>query len=626
MSKLAIALLASSVALVGCGTVERTRDDVGLRTPIAEKMLQTSFVPQERPRVVEVAGSRLSAQEVSYTKNKGAWLKKIPFSFNPGAPVALSQVVAAIAAKGVNVVSDLPIDNVTFTGRINPTDLESALRQILGSSGYDYAIDDESKMVTIKPLSSKTWTLPIRERSSTFSSAGQSATGSGAQQAGGSQQSGGSSSQNASASAQGGAGQQGSNGAQPGGTGGGMGGATGGPSSQTGSFSAIDSPWAKLQKELDDRLTVMVPTARNGASAGGMPNGMPPPMPTPMTINAPGAPSYAPAGSPYPQQGMADTGGGAGELYVKKRVGHYALNPNTGAVTVTAPHWILSSLDPYFRRTADALNTQISVKGIMLLVSKTKSDSEGIDLQNFAAFASGRFGAIISNNNLGGVSVNFGSGSKIPSVTTGNTTLGGPMLGVQSQKDGVAIFNNYMQQFATTYIVEEPSVATTPGVAGKFSNIVTDSYTRLSQTAAAGNTGAAVQGIDNQIVPIRLGTELSVYPTYDPVTGIVRALIVAHSNVQVGTKYLQQYLATGNTAQQVTQPNPITRELHTEGEVLARDGDLIIFGGQRDENMRTNEAGLPGGNAPLGGVLGNKSATRGGGTYYFALKFSINKL
>jgi hypothetical protein len=603
--------------LAGCGVTQGVRDDVAIRDPIVKDLINKAPVRAASANVVQVVGPRLGATEVAYTKNKGLWLKQKTFSYKAPTPVPLSQLIAAIAAKGINITNDMPIDNVTFTGNVPLTDVETALRQILGSLGFDYSVDDTAKLVTIQPLATRTWTLPIRERTSNFSSNGQSGggtQGSSGQASTGTGQSGQSavaSSQGSQSSSQGSSGQNGQSGSSSQDSGSGTG-------SQIGSFSAGDSPWSKLKNELDDRMFVMVPVTRSNAQQSGLSS-----MPTPMA-GGPLPPNYG-AGGQFPQQQSVADGQGSGEMYVKKRVGHFALNPSTGAVTVSAPHWILNSLDAYFRRTADALTTQISLKGILILVSKNRSNSEGLDLQNFAKWASGRYGAIISNNTLGGVTVNFGNGL-IPTVTTGNATLGGPLLGIQSAPDGVQLFNNYMEQFGSTYTIQEPRIATTSGVAAQFSNFLNDSYTQISQNGSAGSTGAAVQSTTNQQIAVRTGTELNVYPTFDPVTGIVRALIISKSVVQDGVKNLPQFISTGTSSQQINQTVPLTRELKYEGEALMRDGDLIVFGGQTEEKMHTDESGLPGSNGPLGGVLGTKSATRGGGTYYFALKVSVSKL
>jgi hypothetical protein len=78
--------------------------------------------------------------------------------------------------------------------------------------------------------------------------------------------------------------------------------------------------------------------------------------------------------------------------------------------------------------------------------------------------------------------------------------------------------------------------------------------------------------------------------------------------------------------QSVTQSIPLPRELKLGGEVLLRDGDLIIVGGQTEDSLQTNENGVPGPDGPIGGVLGTKRSTRSGGTYYFALKVTIREL
>lgn len=609
------ALAVAGLGLSGCGVTKDVRDDIAIREPIAKEFINHAPVRAQSSNFIEVRGAKLRAVEVEYNKNKGLWLKKIPFSYRAANAVPLTQIVAAIAAKGVNIVNDLPIDSITFMGTIPTTDMETALRQVLGSVGLDYSVDDATRLVTIQPLPSRTWKLPIGERTSNFSSNFQ---GSGSNTQGGGSNSNSSLGQTSQSGSQATSSNTTSGSGSATNTATNSSGGDSGSGGQTGGFYANDNFWSKLKTELEDRLQVMLPVPRGG-SQGTMAAAMPSP------INGGPIPQNFGNGLGMDQLGAAAAAGGSsGDIYVKKKIGTFALNPNTRTVTVYAPHWILKSLDSYFRDQADSLTTQIAIKGIMILVSKTKSNTEGIDIQNFATWAAGRYGAVVSNNALGGVTVNFDG--KIPSVSTGNPTLGGPMLGVVSAPDGLKLFNNYMQQFGNTYVVQEPRIATTPGVAAKFSNIVTDFYVKVGQNASAGNTGSAIVANTNELQPIDFGTELSVYPTYDTATGIVRALIVSKSTVKDGTKNLPQYLSSGTTQTQVNQSVPIPRKLNYEGEALLRDGDMIVFGGQTDETMTTDESGIPGPDGPLGGALGTKSATRGGGTYYFALKVSVSKL
>jgi len=635
------AALAVCVAatFAGCGTVRESRDEVTAQQPIARKAMAEPLAFADGPVVVERKGRMLTATAVTYQKNTGAWLRSVMVDVNAGNPTSLSQIVAQFAAKGVNVNSDLPLDNVTFVGRVNRTDAESALRLVLGSSGLDYDVDDQRRIVTIKPISARTWYINLGNRRSAFSTAGTQGTVGGGSQMGGSDPQSGQGQQGMQAGQSGQAGgltQNTGNASGMQGTGNGQSNSSGSQISSTagsGSSGSIGSSnnedfWGSLSRELTNRLQVLVPVPKSVVNRGGnMAAGMPlPALPgMPMPSGAPIQPNPA-LQSPTMQSGQLGDGASAvADLYVSKKIGTFALNPETGAITVQAPHWVLSELDTYFTRTAKMFNTLVSFEGRLVLVSNGRNKKEAFDIQRFVQFASGRYGAIISNNGLGGVTVGFQPGSAIPTVSAGNQDVGGALLGVVSAKDGLQIFNDYLEEYTDTLIIQKPRLATTSGVPGTYSNFNRDYFTLVSQSATSGNTGAAVQATTTTLNPIDFGTELQVYPRFDIATGMMRTAIKLRSVVKEGEKPIQQQLTVGNGVQSVTQSIPLPRELKLGGEVLLRDGDLIIVGGQTEDALQTNENGVPGPDGPMGGVLGTKRSARSGGTYYFALKVTIRE-
>jgi hypothetical protein len=630
-----------AVTLAGCGTVREARDEVTSQQPIARKAMAEPLVFADGPAVVERKGRMLTATAVTYQKNTGVWLRSVMVDVNAGSPTALSQIVAQFAAKGVNVTSDLPLDNVTFVGRVNRTDAESALRLVLGSSGLDYDVDDQRRIVTIKPISSRTWYINLGNRRSAFSTAGtQGTVGGNAPQSGGTD---GPSGQGQQGNQSGQAGQTGgvaqntgnTSGVQ--GTGTGQSNASGSQISSTsgsenlGNIGSSNNEdfWGSLSRELTSRLQVLVPVPkgavnRGNAMAVGAPLPALPGLPMPAGLPTQLNPALQAPAMPTGQPGEGASA--VADLYVSKKIGTFALNPETGAITVQAPHWVLSELDTYFTRTAKMFNTLVSFEGRLVLVSNGRNKKEAFDIQRFAQFASGRYGAIISNNGLGGVTVGFQPGTTIPTVSAGNQDVGGALLGIVSAKDGLQIFNDYLEEYTDTLIIQKPRLATTSGVPGTYSNFNRDYYTLVSQSATSGNTGAAVQATTTTLNPIDFGTELQVYPRFDIATGMMRTAIKLRSVVKEGEKPIQQQLTVGNGVQSVTQSIPLPRELKLGGEVLLRDGDLIIVGGQTEDSLQTNENGVPGPDGPIGGVLGTKRSTRSGGTYYFALKVTIREL
>lgn len=601
-------------ALSACSNVAKVSEEISAKLPPSQKAMEAPIQIQERPRVVERRGAFLPVSEVVYQKDSGAWLRAKTLSLTARDPISLTQVIAQFAAKGVNIASELPLDSITYVGTINSTDAESALKQVLGSVGLDYQADDARKLVVIKPLASRTWYLNLGNRRTSYSS-NETAGGLG-----------GSNSTPANGGSQtvGATGSQGLVGQSVGGQQTGTSSTTQTNTQQMGTgngsgttVTAAEDFWGALDKELAKRLSVLVPNA-TGVVRGG-----------PMALSGPshgqivpaiGGP-IAPMGQPgMPPQGM-EVGG---DMYSLKKIGSHSLNPETGAITVQAPHWILSELDTYFRRTQEMFDTYLSFEGQLLLVTRSRNDSEGLDIQQFARFASGRYGAVLSNNNLGGVTVSFANGL-IPSVTAGAQQVGGALLGVVSPADGLQIFNAYLSELGNVSVIQRPRVATTSGVPGEFSNITPRYYNTVSQTAAAGNTGSATQATSNTIVSKDFGTELLIYPRFDIATGLIRAKIKIRNIIPAGEQQIPQVVSVGSSAQTIIARIPLERKLNYSGEALLRDGDLIIVGGQSEESLQSDENGLPTDGSPIGGIFGVKKSSKSSGTYYFALKVSVKK-
>lgn len=618
-----LSLTVMAMLVASCGNVARVRDEVGNHIPEAKQAMEAPIQTAELSRVIERKGAMLSVTEVAYRKNSGTWLKTKTLSLTAREPISMSQVLAQFAAKGINVATDLPLDSITYVGTVNITDAESALKQVLGSAGLDFKTDDARKLVIVKPLSSRTWTLNLGNRKTSYAS-GESTGGLGGSNAGNGQQGSG---RGAQSGMQGGAGDQangtnGDNGAS--GQSGTANGAQNGSGQQNGnqgggtSVVAAEDFWGALDRELTKRLTVLVPAggARTQTALAAQPS-------SPLVPGiGPGALMPAPLGMPLP--GGASGEAVSGDLYVSKKIGSFSLNPETGAITVQAPHWILNDLDVYFRRTQDMFNTYLSFEGRLLLVTSNRSNSEGFDIQHFAQWAGGRYGAVLSNNGLGGVTVGFGPGN-IPNVAAGAQQVGGALMGIISAKDGLQIFNNYLEQLGMVRVLQRPRVATNSGVPGEFSNITPRYYNTVSQTAAAGNTGSATQATSNTIITKEFGTELQIFPRYDIATGLIRAKIKMRNIIPAGEQQIPQVVNVGTSSQTVIARIPLERRLNYSGEALLRDGDLIIVGGQSEDSLQTDENGVPGDTAPISGLFGTKTATTSHGTYYFALKVSVKK-
>lgn len=621
-----VALAVASTLMAGCGTVADIRDEIREKQPTEKKSLEVPFQIAKTPRVVEMSGNLLPVTEITMSSTAGAWFKSKMVSLDAPNAISVQQAVAKLAAQGLNISSDLPLDTFMFSGVINKTDAESALRQILASAGLDFSVDDAHQLVTIKPLSSRTWYLNIGNRKSSYSSAGIASVSSGS---GASSQSGGGSS---GGSYNGGNSQSTQVSQQSGGASSNGGAQASASTTQISSSSGMsgtgvsisDDFWGAMDRELSKRLTVLIPAPRTQQNQNrqSVQPSTPIPFgaPLPGTINGVsfnGIPSMPPSNAGNQVEGSAELG-----LYVSKRIGSYSLNPETGAISVQAPKWILGELDSYLKRIQLSYNTDISFEGRLILITSNKTDSEGLDIQSFAKWATGRYGAIVSNNTLGGITLGFPNGN-IPSVSATNQSVGGALLGITSAPDGLQIFNNYLRELGNVSVLQRPRVTTTSGVPGAFSNITTKVYTVANQSASSGSSGAAVQATTNTIVEKEFGTELRVNPRYDVATSCTRTLITLKNLIYSGDQSVLQVLSSGNSIQTLPSKIPTQRKLNYEGEALLCDGDLIVLGGQSEETLQSDENGLPIGDAPLSGPFGTKKSTKAGATYYFALKVNV---
>lgn len=605
LKKTPIALVCG-ILLTGCGTVEKVRNEIREEAPVSRANLDEPMQFPVTSRVRVIKGPQLATTGVTVSKSGATWLKSKTVELDAPYPITLSQALAKFAANGINISSDMPLDTIMFRGKINPTDAESALKQMLGASGLDFHVDDTRKLVTIKPIASRTWYFNLGKRKTSYASkAAADVTQSSTNGIVGDTSS---NTTNPNANQNNPNGQN-TNGASQGNTG----------------VSVEDDFWATLEKELTARTTVMVPAPRGRSYSTTSSSTVIVPAIIPdgggggVATAGGAAASVAPSGGATATSSTTTSGD---ELYVSKKIGAFSLNPETGAVTVQAPQWILNDLDTYFKRVQYMYNAALSFQGQLLLVTLTDSDSEGIDLQAFATWANGRYGAVIANNTLGGITLSFPNGN-IPSVTAQGQTVGGALLGVVSPKDGLQLFNAFLQEKGTVSVKEKPVVSTTSNVPGEFSNMTPRYYNLVNQTASTGNVGASQTATQNRLLQKDFGTTLKVSPRFDMSTGLVRAQISMQNVLYSGDQIVQQILTSGNSSVTVNSAIPVDKKLFYSGEALIRDGDFIIVGGQSEDTSQADENGLPSPNGPISGIFGAKRSTVRKGFYYFALKVTV---
>jgi len=614
----------ASLMLASCGTMNsQVKKDIDATQTARSRTLEVPVRIAPTSRVEVIKGRLLPATAVSGARS-GEWLKQIRVELRIENPTPLSAVIGKLSSQGINIVSDLPLDAYSYVGKVNSTDGDAALRIVLGTVGLDYQTDDARKLVLIKPMAVRTWYLAIGNRKSSYISDGMqsSSSGSSGSSSGGSNQSGQTSGTGSATGSNqmgnAGAGTNTGSGSNPGQSGFSSGGssgtgATGGSGTNSTGVMVSDDFWGSLAAELKTRLTILVPRSMAIARTNTQP-GLP---------QLPGMANQPPRPNMDPLMGGGQMGG---EMYVSRLMGSFSLNPDTGAVTVQAPHWILRDLDLYFKRTQEMYNTDITFEGEIVLVTSNRTDGEGLDVSAFARWASGKYGLAVSNNTLGGVTISVPSGGA-PSIVAGAQAVGGPLVGLAYQGANTAldVFNAYLSEVGKVSVIQRPLVTTSHGVPGSFSKKQTDYYNTVTQNAAAGGTGSAATATVNTLVPVEFGTDLRINPRIDMATGLVRAQLTLKQVINSGTKTVPQIITIGNTSQTINSLVPLSATQKIEGEILLRDGDLIVVGGQTEDNLSTNENGLPGQDGPMTGALGMKRASRGNQTYYFALRVVINK-
>jgi hypothetical protein len=612
-------LVAAVVAtgLTGCASqvvTEQKRSSTDLDA--ARTTMETPSPVVHRDRVKVTSRSVIPVVPATDTSKHPqlAWLQKVRVQLKLDQPVPLTQVVKIFSAHGVNITSALPLEAYTYSGYgINNTDAETALKMILGGLGLDYEVDNVRQMVHIKPMSSKTWYLNIGNRRTNFSSSSSAGNGLGSN-------------------------------SMAGGSTGGAGSASNGGSS---SVSSIDDFWGSLRAELQKRLSIMVPVpppkpnqnppqpqfaqilaAPMLAQPLVMGNGTAPGAMAPGMLQAPGQTAQAAQQFIIAQQ---QPNPGGGPLFSSKQIGDASVNPETGAVMVQAPHWILAEIDPYMKRVQEMYNTELSFSGYLLMVSTDNRKSEGFDVAAFNTFARNRYGAAFFNNSMGDVTVlRPVPGNDIPArISAGKDLVSNTILGLTDAVTGIQIFNNYLESLGTVKVAAKPRLATASGVPTEFSKMVTEYINSVNQTAAAGAVGGSAVGTQNQMIPFDFGTELKINPRFDVSTGLVRAQITMMQVIKSGNQIVNQQLnGAGGAIVTVAQEVPRIMRLRYTGEALVADGDTIIVGGQSDDDTDASDNGVtklkdaPG---VIGGLFGQKAINARQSTYYIALKVSVTK-
>lgn len=104
-----------------------------------------------------------------------------------------------------------------------------------------------------------------------------------------------------------------------------------------------------------------------------------------------------------------------------------------------------------------------------------------------------------------------------------------------------------------------------------FRRTVTRYFNTVSQQAAAGGTGSAAVGTQNELIAQDFGTVLRINPRIDLSTGLIRAQIELIQTTQMGLQTVAQSLTSGDSVQQVNTQLPSVakvRDLYSVAQLL----------------------------------------------------------
>jgi type II secretory pathway component GspD/PulD (secretin) len=568
-----------------------------------QELKAQSETAQKNERIKITDGPLMTGKTIPLKRSP--WLTEHRVTLKVTDPLNGHEVVKMLMAQGLNMTSSMPLNNFRYAGYgFSSVDAETALRLIFPAMGLDYVVDNDRRIITIVPMRPKQWTLNINSnRSTNYTSASLSGTlDVGASLAGALSSSG-----------------------SGGGSGSPMGGLTSSSSGEDGGerdgSSKLESSsdfWKSMKDELESRVSVLVPVTGDSIVSGlvsseaGMPiNGMPA---LPMGQAMPSAPSV-PAG---------------GDMYRSQKLGTVSVNPDTGTITVQAPKWLQAEIDEYIRGVEREFNVAIHFEGRLILVSTTREKSEGLDLTAFASFANGELGMILNNNPAGGLTISpsipgNGSPGVPPVISTGGDVIGSTGLGLSKLTGNPAnLFVNYLSSIGDVSVTQRPAIATTSGAPAEFRRIETDLFSQVSQSAVAGTDSSSVATTNTQI-PIRFGTLLRVNPKIDLESGVVRTQLTLNVAVRSQVKTIDQYITDANGTTKVPTQITLPANIDYNGEVLLRDGDTIIIGGQMETEKTGSGSGITGYESagPLAGLIGSTKTQDRVSTYYFVLTAKV---
>ena len=173
MRRFTTALLSFAIvsAIAGCTTPV---GDFSENTARHKSEMEEWTKRMEAPRDDRVRITSMPTAGERITLEKHRWLKDIRVTLSlpkAGGAVNAASLSQMLKAKGVNIMSSLPLDSYGYNGfGVTNVDGETALRLLFGPMGLDYDINDEGQYVVVTPMRSRTFYIKLGERKTKYKS------------------------------------------------------------------------------------------------------------------------------------------------------------------------------------------------------------------------------------------------------------------------------------------------------------------------------------------------------------------------------------------------------------------------------------------------------------------------
>jgi len=540
-------------------------------TKEADEAFEKIQKQKSRPKIIVSDKPYVNPSPVIRVVDAHKWLKdktiKIKGGKNSGA-IPFYEVVSQIKSQGINISSELPLHGLTYYGlNITETDALTALDIVTSSVGADFIVEDKGQFVRIIPMQKSYYTMSIGNRDLTNSMSFESSVG-----------------QNLLSNSLGGGSQSG--GSQSGGDSQSGGSSGSGEDEDKSTLKSNENIWVDLKNELNQMLTVKIPVGNSSGTSG-----------------------------PNPR---FQTGSSSGQIFKDVQIGTYTLNPSSGRISVQAPKHVRKKIINYVKDLDRSYSTQITVEGQVVVVSQTDTETKGLDVSSFIEFANDEYGIALSNDVFGGASVSLptqpGEFFSVAAETASNN-----LLGVVSKDGLLQVFNAYVQSRNNAKTLERPFVTTTSGVPGQFNisrTVLLENFQSQTNSTESGSTTSS----NNALIPIDFGTSLKILPRYNPKKELVRAQVELTQVVQNGTGTIQQVVNGELGARVVTTDYPIQEFVEIKGEIVGKNGSMVILGGRELVSYNNDNGGATGlKDSVVGGVFGKSAQTVTRQKYYLVL-------